>query len=171
MSTPEQPHSIVCPFTDASYFESALTLVCESGYDPSLPLPERMYRLAGEAVGFGLRVGCDYADELEALVASAYGPDSPTHHVRDQARAFVLMYTSSTTQHGLVESVQRAGAPLLAVLVLLLVQYAREIPPANDLDGDGRMVRAMTAFFLHSVLLLVRDHPSEARMYRSLVPG
>ncbi len=163
--------SIVCPLRDASYFESAVAMIFEAGYDASLPWAERLYKLAAASVGFGLRIGCDYPEELEGLLAAIDSSEAISSQISGDARSFVVSFVSAAEQDGLLESVCLVGAPVLAVLVLLLVKHVLGSEQSGLRDGSSIAALEMTRTFLCSVLLLARENAKLTRRFRDLVPG
>ncbi len=153
--------------TQETLFDQAIRLLAETASDPALPHSDRLYQIAGAAVGFGLQFAGAPSEIDTLLYWSGIAPSLLEES--DGIARLVQKIASPHIQESLRYAARRIGTPLLALLagwVLYHFQATRREP-----DPAGReYLQAAASFCLHFTLLLARLHPDLADHYRTLVP-
>lgn len=142
-------------------FDNALSLLIDSAFDRALPADDLLLHIAGAAIGFGLEVACDHPEYVDRLLFSE-------EHC--QLQQFVDVFIARSVQDGIARTAQETGAPVLAVLVLLIIQSYRDVggePSQATLRHYGQ---ALSRFCLRFILMLWSKHPALAQHYRQFVP-
>lgn len=143
-------------------FDNALSLLIDSAFDRALPVDDLLLNLAGAAIGFGLEVACDCPDYIDRLLFSE-------EHL--QLQQFVNAFVTRSVQDGIARTAEETGTPVLAVLVLLIIQSYRDVCGEPERASLREYGQALSRFCLRFILLLWSEHPALAGHYRQFVPA
>jgi hypothetical protein len=139
-----------------------IPLLCGADTDPTLPYSERLYQVAGAAVGFGLQLAdCSPAEMYELLRS--------LEQIDLDLAAVVHSFADAPIQEELRATAQSTGIPILALVAGQILHHFLAADAAGTQE-QRRILEIAAAYCLRFTLTWARLYPDQARSYRELIP-
>ncbi len=145
-----------------SLFNQATHILSETASDPALPYAERLYQVAGAAVGFGLQLADWSPVEMDKLLGGSGQADS-------NLQTAVESFAGTPVQEELRAAAQSTGIPILALMSGQILHYFLAADAASAQE-QRRLLEITADYCLRFTLTLARLHPEVAMSYRELIP-